>query len=440
LTMQGKTPETIILGAGLTGLSAAYHGGGTVYEKSDGPGGKCISPKIDGYTFDLGIHVLHTRNEYVLNLLQNELKVDFIMQDRAAWIYSHETLTHYPFQANTFGLPIPIVKECLLSFIHAYQKSNGSKNHVYHNYEDWINAHFGKGIAKHFMVPYAEKFWTVSPKEMTTDWLDVRVPMPTLEEVVEGALTRQTKGFGPNIKFRYPSVNGIFELAESFVRGGVNVLLNKTAIQVDLERKKITFSDGTSCSYEVLISTIPLPELVRLSRVPEPIVAAAERLRYNSILCVNLGIDRDNLNANHWIYFPEKEYSFFRISFLKNFAASMTPGGKSSISAEIAYSGGQSVNKEQIVERVVEDLVKAKILLQKDRIDLVDVRDMKYGYVIYDHDREQSLKMIKNFFRRNSVLVAGRYGNWEYQWMDDAILDGKKVAEEASDFVARGVK
>ncbi|MHC4621842.1 MAG: NAD(P)-binding protein, partial [Planctomycetota bacterium] len=100
---------TIILGAGLTGLSAAYHGGGKVCEKSDVSAGMCMSPHVDGYTFDLGIHVLHTRNEYVLKLLQQDLGLTLNRQRRSAWTYSYDTLTRYPFQANTFGLPVPVV-------------------------------------------------------------------------------------------------------------------------------------------------------------------------------------------------------------------------------------------------------------------------------------------------------------------------------------------
>lgn len=425
----------IILGAGLAGLSAAYHGGGILYEKTGEVGGNCISPEIDGYTFDLGIHVLHTKNEYVLKLLQHRLNLELKEDERSAWIYSFDKLTRYPFQANTFGLPIPIVKECLISFIEAYHKRNGNKDVHYENYEEWIYTTFGKGTAEYFMIPYSEKFWTVPPKEMTVDWLDVRIPMPTLEEVVEGALTDQKKGFGPNAKFKYPLTKGISAIPESFYKNGLKVLFNKEAIAIDINKKEAKFSDGTTVKYSVLISTIPLPELIKLMTVPDEIKVAASRLKHNSILCVNLGIDRDNINDSHWVYYPSKEYSFFRISFLKNFSTYMTPKRKSSITAEISYSKDNEIQKDKIVEKVINDLVKANVLNKKDRIELKDIRDVKYGYVIYDHNRKQSVEKIKEFLRCNNIIVAGRYGSWEYQWMDDAILDGKRAAEEAIDLM-----
>lgn len=426
----------IILGAGLAGLSAAYHGGGILYEKAGEAGGNCISPAINGYTFDLGIHVLHTRNEYVLKLLQHGLNVELREDERSAWIYSFGKLTRYPFQANTFGLPIPIVRECLVSFIEACHKKSRNNGLHYENYEEWLYAAFGKGTAEYFMMPYSKKFWTLPPKEMTVDWLDARIPMPTLDEVVEGAITDQKKGFGPNAKFKYPLTKGISSLPESFFKSGLDVLFNKEAVAIDMNKKEVKFTDGAIVKYNVLISTIPLPEIIKLlTTVPEDIKIAANKLKYNSIICVNLGIDRDNINDSHWIYYPEEEYSFFRISFLKNFSRYMVPNGKSSITAEISYSGGHEIKKDIIIEKVINDLIRAKILNKSDRIELKDIRDVRYGYVIYDHNRKQNVEKVKEFLRSNNIIVAGRYGSWEYQWMDDAILDGKRAAEEAIDLV-----
>lgn len=421
----------VILGAGLSGLSAAYHGGGKIYEKTGQIGGNCISPKVNEYTFDLGIHVLHTKNEYVLDLLQHDLKLLLNEQERSAWIYSFDKLTRYPFQVNTFGLPMEIVEECLIEFINAYNKRGAEKDLHYENYEEWIYAMFGKGIAEYFMIPYSRKFWTVSPKDMAIDWLDARIPIPTINDVVRGALTDQKKGFGPNARFRYPLKGGISALPESFLKKGLKVTLNKKAIAIDINKKEITFLDGATVKYNVLISTIPLPELLGLMAIPDNIKMAVNKLKYNSILCVNIGIDKDNINKNHWIYYPSAEYIFFRISFLKNFSARMVPSGKSSITAEISYSNDFKIEKDSIAKKVINDLIRANILDARDRIELEDIRDVEYGYVIYDHNRKTSVENIKAFLKEYNIVVAGRYGSWEYQWMDDAILDGKRAAAEA---------
>ena len=429
--MHGNVCNSMILGAGLAGLSAAYHGGGTVYEKSERCGGVCKSPAIDGYVFDMGIHVLHTRNEYVLRLLQQDLQIKLLTNERSARICSYGTLTRYPFQANTFGLPIPVVKECLVSFIEASLRRHGDNNHQYHNYEDWIVAVFGKGIADHFMIPYSEKFWTVPPRDLTTDWMDIRIPLPTLEEVVEGALTEQAKEFGPNAVFRYPVSGGIAALPEAFLKKGAKVCFRKEAVKIDPKNKTVLFSDGSSETYGSLISTLPLPELIKIVEVPDEVLRAVSQLSYNSIICVNLGIDRVRISEHDWIYYPEEQYSFFRISLLNNFSSAMAPAGKSSLTAEISYSSRREINRDTIVETVKNDLKKAGVLRDDDRVEVSDMRDIKYAYVIYDHKRKKSLATIKKFCKEQSIILAGRYGNWEYQWMDDAILDGKRAAEEA---------
>ncbi len=430
--MNNKNTTHLILGGGLAGLSAAYHGGGIVYEKNCQYGGTCRSPVVNGYTFDLGIHVLHTQNNTILNLFK-KLGVGLVEQPRDAWIYSFKKLTRYPFQANTYGLPLTIVKECLEAFIETYcRRKHHEKEPLYQNYEEWINNIFGKGIAEHFMVPYSEKFWTVSPAEMTTDWLNVRIPMPNLGEVIEGALSSQAKGFGPNTLFKYPPQYGIFGLAKALAKSGIEIKLNKEAVKINLKNRIVTFRDGEKCSYKTIISTIPLPELFKLFEAPDEIKSAVENLRYNSILCVNIGVDRENLNEKHWIYYPEEKYPFFRISFLKNFATYLTPKNKSSITAEIAYSKAKPIDKETITESVIESLIDANIINPNDHIEFVDLQDLKYGYVIFDHRREENLTKIKSFLQQHGIIVAGRYGSWEYQWMDDAILDGIRAAKEVS--------
>lgn len=418
--------KTIILGAGLTGLSAAHHGGGVIYEKEREIGGTSRSVKIKGYTFDLGIHVLHTSNVYVLGLLNKRLKASLGIQRRRAWIYSYNTLTGYPFQVNTYGLPVRIVRECLLGFIKASNKNKAN----YDNYEDWIHNSFGRGVAEHFLAPYSKKFWTVPPQKMTADWQDLRVPMPKLEDVVAGALSAQKKGFGPNWRFRYPEDNGIVSLPNAFGAQNSNIFLNKQALEIDINKKMVKFKDGSRVKYSKLISTIALPELIKIiSNSPQKIFSASLDLKYNSIFCVNLGLNRANLNNAHWIYYPQDDYSFFRISFPKNFLKSLSPRGKSSIMAEVAYSPYKRINKKTIVDRVIKDLIRGKIITRRDKIDLIDTRDIKYGYVIYDHNRRGNLSVIKKFLTDNGIYTAGRYGSWEYYWMDDSILDGKRAAE-----------
>ena len=252
-----------IIGAGLAGLSAAYHlrSGYTVFEQEDEPGGLTRSRRIGGFTFDQGIHVFHSQDKLIFDLL-SELGVEFATRQREAFLYHSGCLTRYPIQANTFGLPVQVVKECLLGAIRAYYEPP-EKPPV--NYAEWLYASFGSGIAEHFLLPYADKFWTVQAIDLNVDWLDARIPRPSLEEIVVGALSDQTKGFGPNAVFRYPVASGIDALPRAFVQQlHGRIITGKRLMDVDPMRQLLTFEDGTTFTYDQLIFTIPLPVFARM--------------------------------------------------------------------------------------------------------------------------------------------------------------------------------
>lgn len=419
--------NTVILGAGLAGLSAAYHGDGVIFEKEKEIGGTCRSLSAKGYIFDYGIHVLHSKNNYVLNLLAKDKELGLRKKKRSAWIYSYRVLTKYPFQVNTFGLPEKIVSECLIGFKNAHKKVR--KN--YDNYEDWVYGNFGKGIADNFYLPYSEKFWTVKAKELTTDWLDVRVPCPRLEQVISGATSIQEEEFGPNAEFQYPEYNGIQRIAEALLKRNAKIILGKEVVKIEIDKKIIHFNNQEAVRYNNLISTIPLPELSKIiGIVPTIVKHAINGLRHNSVLCVNLGIKRQNLTSKHWIYFPEEKYAAFRISFPGNFSQFTVPKKWSSIQAEIAFSKLRPISHKDITEKVIKDLLKAKIIKANDRVKLINTKEIKYAYVIYDHNRLKNLRAINSFLKEHNIYNAGRYGQWEYLWMDDAILSGKKIMGE----------
>ena len=418
----------IILGAGLAGLSAAYHlPDSVVFEQSGRVGGHAKSAIRDGFIFDEGIHVLHTKNDYVLQLLGGPANAVLQEREREAWIYHYDVLTRYPFQANTFGLPVDVVKDCLLGFI-----QNDFPEDRVKTYEDWLQYQFGLGICERFMIPYSTKFWGVHPRELTTEWVAVRHPRPSLDEVLTGALGDQTKGFGVNARFRYPEKGGFSAIGEALADavGRHRIQAGHCVTRVDVDRREIEFNDGAvKRSYKALISTLPLPDLVRLiPMAPAEIRDAAGRLRTNSIFVVNLGINRPDLTTHHWVYYPEPDYSFFRISFPMNFAAGLVPPGTSSVSCEIAYGNARDIDRQGIVERVVDDLRRSKVLTRHDRIIFEDTVDIRYAYVLYDEHRRPAAKAIQAYLELHGIHSCGRYGEWAYLWSDEAILSGRRAA------------
>ena len=85
------------------------------------------------------------------------------------------------------------------------------------NFEEFIYKVWGAGIARHFAIPYNRKLWAVPLTEMETSWLGGRVPLPDLEEMIEGALRPRRKPMGPNARFGYPLRGGFQALMDGFL-------------------------------------------------------------------------------------------------------------------------------------------------------------------------------------------------------------------------------
>lgn len=205
--------------------------------------------------------------------------------------------------------------------------------------------------------------------------------------------------------------------------------MGKEAVEIEARKKRLTFQDGSQCAYERLISTLPLPELLkRIIDLPAHLREAGERLRYVSVYDVNLGVARGNISDQHWVYFPEEEFPFYRVGFPMNFSASWGPQGTSSLYAEISRLPGETFSPEEALELVVQGLVRCGILREDDAILARDVRPIRYAYVIHDAERRRVLPWILETLAEKGIHSIGRYGGWGYFSMEEALLEGQRIA------------
>jgi len=423
-----------ILGAGLAGLSTAWHLQKRgidcqIFEKESEAGGLCRSKNINSFTFDFDGHLLHFKHSYTLDLVKDFLGNNLLEHKRSAWIYSCGRFSRYPFQANLYGLPKSVVWDCLLGLIEVYNNGHKKTNNN-HSFHDWIIQNFGKGIAQHFMIPYNTKFWTRPPRRLTCEWLDGFIPTPSLKEVIEGTIEESQRQFGYNAWFWYPKKGGINQLPLAFAGQIKNIYTGCQITEINLAKKEIKINSGNKERFDYLVSTIPLPEIPhKIKELSPKIRHTFNRLRWNSIFNLNLGIDSKDCDGRHWIYFPQKELCFFRVGFPHNFSSSLVPQDKRSLYVEASYSKDKPIDKNKILLRIKKDLKKVGILSRNDRICAEDINDIKYGYPIYDRNYSLARKKIIKFLAKNSIICCGRYGSWRYMSMEDVILDGKEVAE-----------
>lgn len=428
----------IIIGAGVAGLSAAYHLGGNEYvilEKDNEVGGLCRSYSISGFRFDYTGHLLHFRDQRIRRFVEDLLKGRLSTLERRSYIYSKGVYTPYPFQVNIHGLPPDVVRECLIGFIETWAKGKEQGAGVFKardkNFREWIYDTFGYGIARHFMVPFNNKFWRIPLENITSDWVSWLVPRPTLEDVIDGAIGIGKRDIGYNPTFLYPIRGGISILPEAFLPHIKNLRLSCGMVEIDIGKRSVLLQDGTRQGFDQIISTIPLPELIGITNgLPEWLAESARHLRYISVYDINIGIKRDEISDKHWIYFPEPEFIFYRVGFPMNFSKDMVPPGTSSIYAEVSHIPGEHIQEDILRKKVLDGLRLSGILKDNDEILVMDIKDIKYAYAIYDIFRRDNIEKIKGYFEEYGIYTTGRYGSWEHSSMEDAIIQGREVAKK----------
>ncbi|HZN02443.1 MAG TPA: FAD-dependent oxidoreductase, partial [Candidatus Polarisedimenticolia bacterium] len=258
----------VILGGGLTGLSAAWHLDGVeslVVEREAEPGGLCRSFTEDGFTFDCTGHMLHLREPRFRDLVERLAPGSFAQHERRALIFSQGTFTPYPFQANLHGLPVDTVKACVAGFVEALlrREKDGDPDAQRATFKQWVEAVFGDGIARHFMLPYNAKLWRVDLEEIECGWVSWSIPRPTLREVLDGAFGATVRGLGYNPTFLYPRRGGIRTLPDAFARRVPGVRTGRSVEAIDARRRLVRLDGGETIEYERLVSTLPLDRLLQ---------------------------------------------------------------------------------------------------------------------------------------------------------------------------------
>ncbi|HSE40202.1 MAG TPA: FAD-dependent oxidoreductase [Acidobacteriota bacterium] len=422
--------EFLIIGAGLAGLSAAYHLGDRehiIVESDQRVGGLCKSFQVDGFTFDCTGHLIHFRTQEGREIITKLIGDKLQKHERKAAIFLENRFTDYPFQANTYGLPPEIVKECLLGFVNTLTRKHRNK---IGNFYDWIYETFGEGIAKYFMVPYNQKLWQHDLRDISLDWVNWSIPKPNVEDVINGALGIKNKQFGYNPVFFYPKKGGIGIFPEGFPVNG-DLRLSSTVQKINIKEKWVTLNNGQKITYKYLLSTMPLHQLLKsLEDAPSLLTSACSKLEYISVLNINLGIDREEVIPYHWVYFPERNKPFYRIGCLSNICPESAPKSTSSLFVEISLRSDEKHDVKKLTKEAIDALKDAKILRRGDKLVVTYPVLLNCAYVIYNKSRSRTVTHVQNYLNMHDVVSFGRYGSWIYSSMEDAVLQGKEVAEK----------
>ena len=435
--MEGK--RIVIVGAGPTGLGAAYRlrelglGNFTVLEASDHVGGLASSETSpNGFTYDIGGHVLFSHYEYFDQLFDKLLGDESQLLRREAWVWMFDRFLPYPFQNNIKYLPKEVVLECVLGLIEAQREPLNTSR--FENFEQLIYGIFGAGIAKYFMMPYNFKVWAHPPRMMNKEWIGERVSVVDLKRVLGNViLDREESNWGPNSTFKYPrygGTGGLFERIQPYINDQLR--LNTQVVGVDPEAKEVMLADGSRERYDVLLSTMPLDKLVfsLAGEVPTEVLGHAQCLRHSGSYIVGVGVRQPAPSSKCWMYFPEDNCPFYRVTYLSNYSPEVVPDAATNYSllAEISRSEFKPVCGDTVVEQTLRGMVNSKLLSERDLDDVVDshVIARDYTYPIPSLERDAALRTLHPYLESHGIYSRGRFGAWRYEVgnMDHSVAQG----------------
>ncbi len=465
----GGAENILIVGGGPTGLGAAWrlqeagHAHWELLEKESYVGG-LASSHVDenGFTWDLGGHVVFSHYAYLDHLLDSLLEQQWVEHVREAWVWMRERFIPYPLQNNIRHLPTPELIECLEGLLDCglrppvkaggdmisdcgFGTPDSIRNQAVQptTFADWILRSFGAGLARAFLTPYNRKVWATDPAEMSASWVGERVAQVDLKRILRNVIeARDDLGWGPNATFRFPLHGGTgriwHAIAEQLPPDRLH--LGAEVATIDSRRKIVRLRDGREIGYDWLLTTMPLDHLLDgiLDRVDLPgygggMVGTAHptRLRYSSTHVIGVGLAGpvpQRLATKCWMYFPEPELPFYRVTVFSNYSPHNVPrpGQQWSLMAEVSESVAKPVDRVCVARQTLDALKAAQLIGPGDVVQSLWHRRVEHGYPTPFLQRDAWLEQIEPALYSRHILSRGRFGAWKYEVgnMDHSFMQG----------------
>jgi protoporphyrinogen oxidase len=447
-----KQQRVVVLGAGVSGLSAAWVLARkgydvTLLEKASSAGGLAVTKRRGEYEYDLGPHNIHTVHSHIVDFFRRHLGDLFFEHNPRSKIIKNGRCINYPMRgANVLtALPIRKLLPAGMSFTLARVNMFLKRPRVDDSFEAWITNRFGSILFGEYFGAYASKVWGIRPGEIDKYVAEKRIPVIHLTELVRAALFSEMAGANhPEFQaHNYYLKHGIGATADFFRSGieaaGGRLIFGVTPKTIHVHEQKATGvtytkSDGTEerADADYVLSTIPLNEVIGLfENVPEPVRVAARNLDYCSTVLVFLKIRRTGLLAEAMLYLSDPKVRFSRVSDVGMYSSEMVPHGKTLFCVEFPCSVGDNTWREDgsvLAGEAVKVLVENGLLRQDDIEGHFDER-VSHSYPRFRIGFQGRLTECTTYLSQFENFVSyGRQGGFAYHNVDNCIDRGFRAA------------
>jgi protoporphyrinogen oxidase len=409
--MRTKQIDTLIIGAGITGLSLASFFDTDDYlivERDSEVGGYCKTTIRNGFVWDYSGHFFHFNNQEIKDYVLENIECDVVTVNKKSHIYYKDRYVDFPFQNNIDQLPAGEFVECLYDLRNT---GNGEVN----TFIDFVKNTLGESICDKFIIPYNQKLYACDLNNLDYDAMGRFFPKPTNFDDLLVQLKNKNKTESYNDTFIYPT-GGSVEFVKSLLKrvNQDNILLETNVISIDLENKIAQTNNG-DLKFNKLVNTMPFDTFMKLTG------EKVDNLSSNKVVVFNLGFDGPTDINSNWVYYPNDEI-FYRVGFYNNIFGT----DKMSLYAEIGLEKNQQVDDVKLLEKVLVDLSRVGVVKEHNLIDH-QVIVMNPAYV---HITKESKEIYDNWSQKNNqdgLFSIGRYGSWTYCSIEDNIIQAKNL-------------
>ena len=423
--------QVLILGAGITGLTAGYYLSQnkdydvTVVEKEKTIGGTAFGFKHKDFILDFGPHKLYTEIPGIINEIK---KVSILLKiKKTNSIFLRNNIYDFPLKITQVALKMPTA--AIGAGLDIATKPFNKKPDD--SYENFLLNRFGKTMYELSFKDYAQKVWTSSPKELDKELAIKRVAISNIFELIKGILFKDTKKISAE-HFYYPP-KGIKQLldnlAEKIKKNGGKVLLNAKVSEIKIKNNKIESAKlgSKKIKPDYIISTIYLDSIlntIKDSNKTKELQQHADSLKYQGVNVIYLVLNKKKALRDCWMFFPEKKFMFHRVSEQKSFSPFMGPKDKTVVMVETTQPATQENIKKMIYQLESINIIKAK------DIEETFVKSSTRTYPIYKKGFQKHMQPVVQYVESiQGMFTIGRPGLFNYNNMDQCWDMAKKTAE-----------
>jgi protoporphyrinogen oxidase len=442
-------PPVVVLGGGACGMSAALElarmgAPVVVLEREAQVGGLCGTHERDGFRFDLGGHRFITGNTEVDRLVRELVGSDLLERRRSSVILNGSKRYKYPLELDDVLRQYGLVRgsRALASYL-----MEGLRERVRPakevSFRDWVTHRFGRQLYETFFGPYTQKLWGIPPEDISCDWAEQRISLPSLADVLWrllGIPRAAARTYARRYLYPRKGIGQIFERCAAEVeRRGGEVRTDAEVIGLAVSGRRVRavrFRDARGeheIACRAVISTLSLPSLVgMLGRIPRNVAQSTQRLRFRGIRFLNLLLEGPPVSPHTWMYVSEPHYLMARIQEPIHRSPEMAPPGATSLMLEIPCDVEDEIWRASdgaLFERCLDDLNDLGFGDLRTRTQGYFTTFVREGYPIYhvDYamDRRVALAHVSGF---EDLISCGRQGAFRYIFMDTAMEMGLTAA------------